>query len=762
MSALPTSSIKMAINIANVTFGNVKDVYNLECVVCLSTYKHPKVLPCLHAFCEECIENTIRENAERVLECPRCHIDIPIPTKGVDAFPSHSFANNLLNILAVQEPTCCTNCEDQSMANARCLDCVENLCPKCVTAHERIRQTKDHKVVCFEELQNNAIYDALKCPSFCGVHDREMLKYFCETCDDAICRDCAIYDHREHNYVDLKEAVKIHRETVIELLDSTKRKLPVVKLALNEVIEVTNSLSDRRDAVKNLITATVDEHIRTLEEKKRRLVETLDEMCQQKEKVLKDQQSVLEMDLDNLLSSCDFVENILRFGNEAEMMLVKRIMANRLKKLSEYKPQTEPEENDVLSFDAVDNELKDAVTKFGKLETSATFPAFSVADGSGIKIAKVGHVATFNIYAKDRFSADVMLGGDPVVAKIRDSFGSVTLADITDNNDGTYTAKYKPSHKGTHFVFVYAREKAIMGSPFEVLVTAGIEIDRVGPMLLKFGSKGVLGQNNDENFEPWGVAVDQSGTIIVSDHNNHRILFFDKNGKLLHQFGKRGKADGEIWYPAGLAVDETGNIYVADHGNHRIQVFDYEGEFIDKFCNRGNGEGQLKGPCALAIDNQKRLVVADRDNHRIQILDMHGGFITQFGGYGSADGKFNSPRHIAVTNEDEIIVSDTNNYRVQRFDEFGSYIAKFGNKGIGEGQFMCPSGIAVDSEGHIVVADFKNLNVQLFNLKGKYLKKLGIPGLTDHTLFSKPCGACITTSGNILIADRGTYRVQMF
>ena len=74
--------------------------------------------------------------------------------------------------------------------------------------------------------------------------------------------------------------------------------------------------------------------------------------------VLKDQRSLLEVDLDNLLSSCDFVENILRFGNEAEMMLVKRIMVNRLQSLCDYKPQTEPEENDVLSFQAIDEDLK--------------------------------------------------------------------------------------------------------------------------------------------------------------------------------------------------------------------------------------------------------------------------------------------------------------------------------------------------------------------------------------------------------------------
>ena len=74
-----------------------------------------------------------------------------------------------------------------------------------------------------------------------------MLKYFCETCDDAICRDCAIYEHREHHYVDLKEAVKSHRASMMDLQDNTKRKIPVIRLAIKEINEVSDSLTQRYD-----------------------------------------------------------------------------------------------------------------------------------------------------------------------------------------------------------------------------------------------------------------------------------------------------------------------------------------------------------------------------------------------------------------------------------------------------------------------------------------------------------------------------------
>ena len=81
----------------------------------------------------------------------------------------------MLTVLAVRNPTKCTNCEDSAQASARCLDCVENLCAGCVYAHKRIRQTKEHRILSFEEIQANEVKDIIRCPSFCKTHPREVI-----------------------------------------------------------------------------------------------------------------------------------------------------------------------------------------------------------------------------------------------------------------------------------------------------------------------------------------------------------------------------------------------------------------------------------------------------------------------------------------------------------------------------------------------------------------------------------------------------------
>ena len=137
----------------------------------------------------------------------------------------------------------------------------------------------------------------------------------------------------------------------------------------------------------------------------------------------------------------------------------------------------------------------------------------------------IQNFSCFNRMLIFHISIFVSIGNDAASAKIIDSEGQISQAEVLDCGDGTYTVTYKPTTKGVHSVSVYLREKPIYGSPFEVTVTAGIDVEKIGPMLLKFGSSGILGQNkgNDDNYEPWGIATDQAGCIVVSDHNNHRI-----------------------------------------------------------------------------------------------------------------------------------------------------------------------------------------------------------------------------------------------
>lgn len=135
----------------------------------------------------------------------------------------------------------------------------------------------------------------------------QVLKYFCETCDEAICRDCAIYEHREHMYVDLKEAVKKYRSSITALQDRTKRKIPVLRAAVEEVREVTYALRERVEVVRNTIRDTIQNHIRALEEQERELIGQLEDISNSKEKV---ECIVVHYNLDGTVIVCTTTELI--------------------------------------------------------------------------------------------------------------------------------------------------------------------------------------------------------------------------------------------------------------------------------------------------------------------------------------------------------------------------------------------------------------------------------------------------------------------
>ncbi|MDR1989838.1 MAG: peptidyl-alpha-hydroxyglycine alpha-amidating lyase family protein [Acidobacteriaceae bacterium] len=110
----------------------------------------------------------------------------------------------------------------------------------------------------------------------------------------------------------------------------------------------------------------------------------------------------------------------------------------------------------------------------------------------------------------------------------------------------------------------------------------------------------------------------------------HQIWKFSPNGDVLMTIGKAGGATGPTeccWQPNDVITNAAGEIFVTEgHGqnpNDRIVKFDKNGKFLQAWGKRGTGELEFNQPHALAFDSQGRLFVGDRANNRIVVFDKN-------------------------------------------------------------------------------------------------------------------------------------------
>ena len=165
-----------------------------------------------------------------------------IPKGEVDSLQANFFLNNFLSLVSLHGDSGsssleCDNCESGDAPVNRCATCCHFLCEICTAAHKRGRSTKTHRLLSLEEAKGEGPA-AVTRPSLCKEHDGEVLKLFCETCDEAICRDCTIVKHREHKYTFVKDAFSKGKESVLKILSETKSKASVLQEALDGVAEV--------------------------------------------------------------------------------------------------------------------------------------------------------------------------------------------------------------------------------------------------------------------------------------------------------------------------------------------------------------------------------------------------------------------------------------------------------------------------------------------------------------------------------------------
>ena len=266
------------------------------------------------------------------------------------------WVNNFISLLGVvrsgdkaQKQLICEGCDSGDTVVSRCAECSVFMCDFCVKAHKQMQILKHHQIVSLEEVKSGGPKALVK-PMLCEKHRGETLKLFCQSCDKPICRDCTIVDHKTHEYLFVADAAAKEKNSVKQLLDKTKVKVPILSIGVKAVEEMEKRVKAKETAVNKDIDAFMDKNVRILEEKRASLKYEANTISQAKMKQLEAQREGLMIALASVSNSVEFTERALKDGSDVEVLSMKQQLMTNLSKLGSSPWQCEPCEEDTLQF----------------------------------------------------------------------------------------------------------------------------------------------------------------------------------------------------------------------------------------------------------------------------------------------------------------------------------------------------------------------------------------------------------------------------
>ncbi|KAJ7358673.1 hypothetical protein OS493_022106 [Desmophyllum pertusum] len=705
---------------------------DLICPGCQKRFVTPLLLPCLHTLCKKCI------NAEKISpkngKLPRC----PVCSKTLDLhceFPLNFVANNMVNIAAVHENTpldfVCDSCESEGESvTMRCNDCYLFLCAFCSTAHRRMSATKKHKLQSVDELRGQIFKgNHLKRPSFCSIHLSERLCYFCQTCEQTICRLCSLTTHEKHECRNILEVTKTFKVNMVNLAEQIKGKQKYLSEQVNLIKEDISVVENHKNEIRVTIEEYFQKLIEALKNRMNELVNEVESYCSTKLDALFSKQKILQQTFRHASSSCLFAECAVRQGSDVEILSVGQTVIHRLTSLVEeieQNPASSPLESEARSsveFVAESEKITNDISHLGhvKVQSSSTPCEPTLCILSPAKKPQhvvTGEVNRMSLTAVNRQGKKQQRGGEKVKLSFSLASSRVTPDNAgfkygcQDNKDGTYSLAYVITKPDTYWLHVSMNGSAVADSPVTVTVRPR---DWIGSQL-------ILRSEDCGGFaHPYSVIADSHDHLLVADSHNHRIKILSLKGEVLKSFGSQGIIEGQFNFPYCLALSRRGNlIVVSDSQNHRVQIVTPSGKLVKSFGGFGEEVGRFKNPLGVAVDSDDIIYVADSGNSRIQMFSRDGiprGMIVSK--------EIACPWGVAINKTGHIVVTDYNSHRVYVFNKDGSLALQFGSRGDADGLLNNPAGITVDDQGQYVVADRSNHRVQIFQSNGTFATKFG-------------------------------------
>lgn len=353
------------------------------------------------------------------------------------------------------------------------------MCSSCAEAHKRIQALQSHSVTTLEAIKRADPRDLAK-QLFCRSHKDEPLKLFCETCSYPICRECTVFDHKEHNYYKIGQVIDKEKRDIAFSINEASYKIPGLEKTLSAVKNMQIRVKKKAISSEKDVDTFIDTQIRILQQIRSELKTGVSTVTKAKLHALQYQDYNISQHLQNLQSGVQFARQCVTNGSDCEVLTVKKQIVTRLTALSKKEFDSAPCQDDGLAI-RVNKEktIRDMVPELAWIDSStamASLCSLQVIGGEPNMIYTTfcNQGCEFVITLRDHFGQRLRRGDSRVHAAItecpatqQEVWGTnMKFLEITDNDDGTYNMSYVPLYSGKYKISVAVDRCHIKGSPF--------------------------------------------------------------------------------------------------------------------------------------------------------------------------------------------------------------------------------------------------------------------------------------------------------
>ena len=606
-----------------------------SCPACHSLYKNPRLLPCCHSICLECVEITNKG----LSRCPKCQ---SVSDLSPDCLPHDATTERVASVQRTMDEmkewskVLCTECEQESKATHFCVTCSQPLCELDLKVHKKMYK-ETHKLVGIGELSSIEQLHNIDDVDHCKFHPNTTADQFCNTCGFILCRSCVSHHSTEHNMSGLEYAKRrvrdLSREYQAAFERLGNREYNGAQSFLDKVLTMTANIEVKFDELK-----------RVLEERKKEVVGKLNAIS-------KDTLSLLQKGECRREHIRDLIKKTREYESlpmDGQLLTDLGCINSKVKELLSGLPiRTKYSNIEYLMDQDVECTMK-GLGCFRLKHTTEILPEKTIEANAPNSWYKN---TPFSLTTDSRNNVYVFTEECEVVVMDR---------------TGVVVRKFKPAKMPTRMTCGYIHWNRdllylVNGSKDSVTIC-----NEEGALINTFGKEG---KQMGELKTPLSIAVSNiDGDIYVLEEGNNRVQVF--NSKYIHSrfIGYYIERPGQIKNPCELALTQTDEVVVVHRNIPSVNIYSSQGLLLRQFGSTSIG-GQVLMHGAMCISHTGQLLLTDIYQDQIVVYDSDQLTLWTVGSSGRGRGQYSCPGGMICLEDGTVLVCDIGNKRIQIYNQ---------------------------------------------------------------------------------------------